>query len=275
MPVRRKIKKRRLIRIPNSALLTTQLKTCPFRIPSTNIEKLESWIYNHAAGTTGPGDLEDQFRVHDSTSFYDKLSSFSRTDLTSPPPDHESKNSEPQEISPSDPNIPYQTVEVDLSEEEIDLEYKNDTTNMELTTMSEDNSAAAGDSVQNNNATANAKTTAESKEVETDQDGNQPDPSSLIRCELVASAYKSGIFTKCLLVIGWILCLSSIICSTVICCIFGARYGYKRTYDWIISFAICCVENCLVYQFIKTLIIMAIVTVLVNSLVSKFTNERS
>lgn len=74
-----------------------------------------------------------------------------------------------------------------------------------------------------------------------------------------------NIIAKISIALGWIICLALVVAATVICVIYGGRYGYQRTYDWIISLVICWLESFLVYQFIKILLIVIIVTVLVKN----------
>ncbi|CAL8114024.1 unnamed protein product [Orchesella dallaii] len=65
--------------------------------------------------------------------------------------------------------------------------------------------------------------------------------------------------------LAYIVCIGAIIAATVVCCIYGERYGYKRTHNWCFSLLICLIENMIVFQFIKTLAVVIIETCLITS----------
>lgn len=87
-----------------------------------------------------------------------------------------------------------------------------------------------------------------------------------VHCELCEMEMHRfwNLLAKICVIIGWILCIIIIITATIICCIYGGRYGYQRTYDWIISLIFSWLESFLFYQFIKVLFVVIIVSILVK-----------
>ncbi len=90
-------------------------------------------------------------------------------------------------------------------------------------------------------------------------------------CEMETDRFWN-LLAKICMIIGWILCILIIITATIICCIYGGKYGYQRTYDWIISLIFSWLESFLFYQFIKVLFVVIIVSILVKRKVRKFIN---
>lgn len=82
-------------------------------------------------------------------------------------------------------------------------------------------------------------------------------------CEMEMDRFWNLIAKICL-IIGWILCILIILAATIICCIYGGRYGYQRTYDWIISLIFSWLQSLLFYQFVKVLFVVIIVSILVK-----------
>lgn len=261
-------------------------KAYPFRIPSTDIMETEKWVYDTAHGTAGPEELAvDHILVQTYSPHHPGVTNLPEavldygfigalTDIRQQKPKkfvYQTslvENENLRKAIDSDIRIEYEKVKVEpVSPQDSEENLESGSSQLSADDMSSDEVLASPPNLQISKESQESDPLAAGDFLKEESKELKPMASAFLekhselQCELcevenpAAGPKPSKIIPCFCMFTGWVICTGVIIAATVICCIYGARYGLQRTYDWCISLAICLVQNFLIYQFIKILVL--------------------